>query len=1212
MSSPPTRIQVCGHLVVELEGQRVENTLPGRQGRLLLAYLVLNRGRPVRRDELVEALWAEDGQPASGDALLRPPLSRLRKALGPGRLEGRGELTLVLPEGAEVDWEVARAALAATRAALSSGDWRAAYDAAQTAVEIAGRGLLPGLEADWIEERRRELEDLRIEGLEAIAVAGVALGGTELSGAERAARAAVEAAPFRESARAALMEALGAAGNIAEALRAYDDLRTMLRDELGTAPSPRVVALYERLLTADKDPDAAAFGAPAPTPRPPRRALSAARHGSRDSGPQMIERDHEVALLTELLDEALAGQGRVAVIEGPAGIGKSRLLSEVRLQAEGTGTLTLTARGSQIEREFPFGVVRQLFEGAIADPAERDRLLGGAAAAARTVFEAADDSAAGDTSFASLHGLFWLCVNLAAEAPLVVAVDDLHWVDRPSLRFLAYLTQRLEGLPVFVVSTLRTGDAPTDAALVAEIAQDPAATSISPRPLTEAAVAAVVRERLGAHADDRFCQACHRATVGNPLLLRQILRALEADAVPPDAEHAHVVKEIGQGAVSRSVLLRLERLGGEATAVARAVSVLGENAELPAIASLAELDERGGAEAAAALARAEILRPERPPGFVHPLVRDAVYHDMPLTQRELLHTHASRVLTDLSAPAEQIAAHLLMVPRRNSPWVSAILQQAAIEAVRKGGADSAVAYLRRALDEPPAPSQVGRLLIDLGLAEWLTNGPAAAEHLQQGYAGLEDPVERAVAAEPLGRALLFTAQAEQGAQIGRDAMAALPPGNDDLRDRLEAFVLVTTFFGVNPYEDLERLRGFAPPPPGAPVGQKMLAGVAALTNLYAGGRVDDSIALCHSALEGRALLEADNGLISTAPMVTLAFADRYEESLAGWEAATADGHRRGSLFSVSSIHLWRGFTHLWHGDLREAESMLAQAWASFDLFGYGFHAGAYRSAFQAWIRLERGDLHGARESLHLGEDYGGFADGLRFWLETRIHLLMEEGRYEEAIEVADQIPERFPHSHAPPASRWRVFRAEALAALDRTDEALAAAEDELEAARASGAPTAIGRALRVLGAIQGDDGFAHLWEAVDVLANRASRLEYAKALHALGRQLRSTGLPQEAVDHLGNALELAEILGAGALSARVREELVGLGVEPSVEAPSGVSALSETERRVAALAAEGQSAREIAQALYVTPASIDNQLGGVFRKLGISSPDELAPVLAAD
>jgi DNA-binding SARP family transcriptional activator/DNA-binding CsgD family transcriptional regulator len=1204
MDGAATRVQLCGRLRVEIDGRPVEGDLPGRQGRLLLAYLVINRDRPVRRDELIEALWP-DAQPASGDALLRPPLSRLRKALGPDRIEGRSELTLMLPADAYVDWEAARAALVASREALAQGDYRAVSARASEAAEIADRGLLPGLEAEWIDERRRELEELRTEALEAIATAGVAQGGPALADAERAARAAVEAAPFRESAHAALMEALGAAGNVAEALRAYDDLRTILRDELGTTPSPRVVSLYERLLKAEEDP--AAFAPPEP-PRPKRRPRPAV-DASRNGGPHIVERDDELTRLTRLFDEAAAGHGRVALIEGPAGIGKSRLLVELRARAGEADALVLAARGSELEREFPFGAVRQLFEAAVADPSSE--ALAGAAAPARAVFEpAAGDDAAGDASFSALHGLFWLCVNLASEGPLVLAVDDLHWIDRPSLRFIAYLTQRLEGLPILVATTLRSGEPPTDPLLLAEVMQDPSTEPVRPRPLTEAAVRELVRERLGPDADEEFCRACHRATVGNPLLVRQLLTALETDHVRPEAANAHVVREIGQGAVSRSVVGRLTRLGPEAAEVARAVAVLGEHAELPTLAALAELDEQQVATASAALARAEILLAERPAGFVHPLVRDAVYHELSQSEREVRHARAAQILSDAGAPPEQVASHLLAMPQRGNGWVSDMLQSAARDASRKGAADSAVAYLRRALEEPPPDDRRPQVEIELGMAEWLTNAPAAAKHLQAGYAALTDPVERAAAAEFLGRALLFTDETENGAELARRALAALPPGHDDLHDRLEAFVLVTALFGVHDIDDIERIAGMEPPPVGAPVGRKMLASVAALFNAYRGRPTADAAELAAAALADGDLIGADNGLLSTSAIITLTLADRHEEAVAAWESATADAYRRGSLFGVSSVHLWRGFTLLWHGDLFEAESLLKQAWASFDLFGYGTHAALYRSAFEAWVELERGNLDGARTALRDGFDIRENADGLRWWLETRMQVLVEEGRHEEALDAADELAARFASMSHPPGSRWRVLRAQALHASGRAPEALAAAREELELARRAGAPTAVGRALRVLGTIEGEEGFGHLWESVDVLAPAGSRTEFARALAALGRQLVRTGLPDEAREHLLEALEIAEITGAGGLARELRAELVEIGVEPDAAAPTGVRALTETERRVAALAAEGRSQREIAEALYVTPNAVDVQLGDVFRKLGIESPEELAPALA--
>jgi len=251
MTNP--RITLCGRLTVSWDGDELGEALPGRQGRLLFAYLALNRSRPVRRDELVEALWADEGLPSGGEALLAPPLSRLRKALGPGRIEGRSELSLNLGDDVWIDWEAAQRAIEQARLADDSAQYLEGFDRAVEAEKILSGGLLPGLEARWIDEYRNELDDSRLQALELIARTGNHLGEAERARGERSARLAVEAAPFRESARTALIQVMEAQGNIAEALRAYEDFRVLLRDELGTFPAPELKAIHERLLNAHED-----------------------------------------------------------------------------------------------------------------------------------------------------------------------------------------------------------------------------------------------------------------------------------------------------------------------------------------------------------------------------------------------------------------------------------------------------------------------------------------------------------------------------------------------------------------------------------------------------------------------------------------------------------------------------------------------------------------------------------------------------------------------------------------------------------------------------------------------------------------------------------------------------------------------------------------------------------------------------------------------
>jgi DNA-binding SARP family transcriptional activator len=234
------RIQLCGRVTAEIDGRRVEQGLPGRQGRLLFVYLVANRLRPASRDELVEALW-----PDGRDGGLSPLLSKLRRIV---ELEGRGDLRVVLPNDAWIDLEAATEGLHRAESAAAGEDWTAVWGPARVAQHVARRGFLPGEGAHWIAETRRRLEGIHVRSLELVAEACVRIGGPELDTAERAARELAGLEPFRESGQRALMRVLDARGNRAEALKVYEQLRTLLRNELGTAPSRATQELHRRLL----------------------------------------------------------------------------------------------------------------------------------------------------------------------------------------------------------------------------------------------------------------------------------------------------------------------------------------------------------------------------------------------------------------------------------------------------------------------------------------------------------------------------------------------------------------------------------------------------------------------------------------------------------------------------------------------------------------------------------------------------------------------------------------------------------------------------------------------------------------------------------------------------------------------------------------------------------------------------------------------------
>ncbi|MDW5598822.1 AAA family ATPase, partial [Conexibacter stalactiti] len=352
---------------------------------------------------------------------------------------------------------------------------------------------------------------------------------------------------------------------------------------------------------------------------------------------RLLERDAEVARLRRALAAATDGAGGVTVLAAPAGLGKTALLEAALAEAAANGLRPLTARAGELEQEFAFGVVRQLVEPAVvaASDEERARLLSGAARRAATVLDLEPDAALDRDVHATLHGLYWLLLNLAADGPLVLAIDDLQWADEPSLRCLAYVARRLEGVPLAIVATMRTEaaggrvelpDAATDSAsavaataarltAIEELLAGPGAERIEPAPLSVEAVAELLERALGRPSEPAFATACRAHTAGNPFLLSEVVAELAAEGVAPTAARAAELERIVPTRVGETLRRHLARLAPDARALAAAVAVLGEGAELPVAAELAALGRARAAVVAAELVGAQVLAPAAAPRF---------------------------------------------------------------------------------------------------------------------------------------------------------------------------------------------------------------------------------------------------------------------------------------------------------------------------------------------------------------------------------------------------------------------------------------------------------------------------------------------------------------------------------------------------------------------------------------------------------------------
>ena len=929
----------------------------------------------------------------------------------------------------------------------------------------------------------------------------------------------------------------------------------------------------------------------------------------------LLERDAELAVIAERLAAAREGAGCLLMVEGPAGIGKTRLVRAACDGARARAMTVLTARAGELERGLPYGVVRGLFEKSVvrAPAAERNALLADAAGLAAPVLGVAvgeggliPDSA----SFAGLHGLYWLTANLSERAPLLLAVDDAHWADEASLRFLVYVLRRIEELPILLVVAARPAEPGAEEALLEPLRHDPLTRLLHPAPLSETAASLIVRAAFSPRADAELCRACRDATGGNPLLLRMLSHALRAEGADPTTRGEGRVTGLAPQVMAESVLPRLRRLPAEAEAFAGAVAVLGVRVELRHAAALAGIETGPATRAADALTAAGILARGRPIEFVHPTVRRAVYESLPAGQRHRAHRQAAAILDSEGAPADRIAAHLVVAERMGDDWVVEILRAAAREALARGAVDEAVRYLRRALEEPPHPAARADVLSELGSVEARVNIGESCNHLRQAIERAADVRTRAQIALELAR-IMGVARDTRGALAVLDR-AVTEVGDTDaaLRVRLEAeFVTVARRYPATREQASRRLRLLSEhAQPSSLAGCVLLANLAA-DALEVEGSAQEATRLADAALREDHLLvaeEVDVALLATSVLMST---DQLHAAWRTWNAAVERARRRGSITGFAAAATVRACLAYRCGQLMEAE---ADARLADDVHReYRLDLlRRYSLAFLVGALVERGEVQAAADIL----DQSTAPVNLSLLLDSRGRLRCSQGRFAEAAEDFLACGKRLTDrgTRHPGMVPWQSNAALALQRLDQSLEAQRLVDQELEQARRLGVARALGIALRAAGLVHGGAvGLAMLDEAASVLARSSARLEQARALTDFGAALRRANRRTEAREPLRRALDLAAQCHAAPLADRAGQELVAAGARPR-RAISGVDALTPSELRVARMAAEGMANRAIAQALFVTVKTIEVHLGSAYRKLGVSSRAALAGALTGD
>jgi DNA-binding CsgD family transcriptional regulator len=932
--------------------------------------------------------------------------------------------------------------------------------------------------------------------------------------------------------------------------------------------------------------------------------------------PRLLGRELELGAIARLLDAAEDGQGAVLLLSGPAGIGKTQLIEEACADAAGRGMTVLGARASEGERGFAFGVARQLFEPALYRLGDRQRAaaLGGAAELAGELLTRGPSAAPPRSSFAMFHGLYWLAVNLSQQGPLLLAVDDLPACDELSQRFLVLLTRRIAGLRIAIVMAARGEASARRPPVVADLLETDAVEPIEVPKLDKGPARRLARTLLESD-DDVVIEAVVGAADGNPLYLREIARTFregrDEGGAPlgPDG-----VAHLGPRIVARTAALRMAQCGPDAMELGHALAVLGEDAPPVRALRLAGLPEdRGGAAMAALLAAGILAEDERRVRFSHPLIRAAIYEELPLAHRGALHRRAAELLEDEGAPVEAVATQLMGAPPEASGATIRMLRAAARIALRQEAASTAVTYLRRALAEPPGAER-GEVLHSLGEAELAMDPDAAIGHLAEALALADATGRRSEIAQTLARAQAARGRRREAAETIEQALRELDPGDERFARLLADYAAMGAFETGLRRRTLDLMdEWLRDSHAGRTPAERALLAQAGLRSAQEARNVADTAELARRAWGKEALL-ADEGPDGPSWLLVV-WAQLLAQELPRAEGhlgtVIAESRRRGALMAFATASYFRAETRLRLGRLVDAQADCEAALAIRDLGWQRFPAAA--AAAHARVLVERGFLAEAEVALGVVEDarLEGTME-LPWVLLARARLSSARRESADALRLAltagELLSGEFGVRHT--ILPWRPFAA--MIAIDCNQAPLAAeliAEEEAIASQA-GLPISTGRALRVRARLESGERSREMLEAAAAKFEQGSAtLERAFALAELGAALRRGGQRVESREVLRVALDLAHGCDARLLATSIREELAASGARLRREAVSGVDALTPSERRVAGLAAGGMTNSEIAQNLFVTIKTVEFHLANTYRKLDINGRTALAGAL---